>query len=107
MKKQILTVLFTAAASFLLLTACKNEPAKTEEKTPTDTVAMTQDTTSNAFDHLLVDNKKDPSCGMPTTAGIHDTAHYKDKVLGFCSKECKEAFQKEPEKLIAAAELKK
>lgn len=106
MKK--ITLAFLSAGMFcFLITACQNEPAKTEEKPKTDTVAMTQDSTGNAFEHLLVDNGKDPSCGMPTSVGIHDTAHYKDKVLGFCSKECKEAFQKDPEKLIAAAELKK
>lgn len=93
----------------LLAGACQSEPAKTEEKPATDSIAAMQvtDSTSNAFEHLLVDNQKDPSCGMPVSAGIHDTAHYKEKVLGFCSKECKEAFQKDPEKMIAAAEMKK
>ena len=56
---------------------------------------------------MIVDNRKDPSCGMPVTAGIGDTAHYKDKLIGFCSKECKEAFQKSPDAMIAAADLKK
>jgi YHS domain-containing protein len=107
MKKKLFTSALTSAIAVFLFTACQSGPAKTEEKPKTDTVAMTQDSSGNAFEHLLVDNGKDPSCGMPTSAGIHDTAHYKDKVLGFCSKECKEAFQKDPEKLIAAAELKK
>ncbi len=49
------------------------------------------------FDAALVDNKKDPSCGMPVTAGIEDTLHYKNKVLGFCSKECKDAFTAKPD----------
>ncbi len=55
----------------------------------------------------MVDNKRDPSCGMPVSAGIGDTAHYKGKVLGFCSKECKDEFLKDPEKNITAADLKK
>jgi YHS domain-containing protein len=42
----------------------------------------------------LVDNKKDSTCGMPLTAGIEDTLHYKGKVLGFCSTECKNEFVK-------------
>lgn len=42
----------------------------------------------------LVDNKRDTTCGMPLTAGIEDTLHYKGKVLGFCSKECKDEFVK-------------
>lgn len=89
----------------LLFNACKS--GTTTDKPATDSVAaMKTDSTSHALEHMLVDNKKDPSCGMPVTAGISDTAHYKDKVLGFCSKECKESFGKNPEGLIAAAELK-
>jgi YHS domain-containing protein len=54
----------------------------------------------------MVDNKKDPTCGMPVTAGISDTAHYENKVLGFCSPECKNEFAKNPKANLAAAELK-
>jgi YHS domain-containing protein len=53
----------------------------------------------------MVNNKKDPTCGMPVTAGISDTAHYKDKVIGFCSSGCKDEFKLAPEANIAAAEL--
>ena len=92
----------------LLAVACQSGKPKTEEKPAADTmVSMQKDTTVNIFEHMLVDNKKDPSCGMPVTAGISDTAHYKDKVLGFCSKECKDAFLKNPEANLAAAEIKK
>ncbi|MEO8172804.1 MAG: hypothetical protein ABI581_06960 [Sediminibacterium sp.] len=93
-------------AGCLLAVACSSGPDKTE-KPATDTVAMKSDSTANVLDHLLVNNKKDPACGMPVSAGIGDTAHYKNLVLGFCSKECKEAFEKNPEGLIAAAEIKK
>ena len=44
----------------------------------------------------LVDYKKDPACGMPLTAGLEDTTRYKGKLYGFCSKECKEEFLKNP-----------
>jgi YHS domain-containing protein len=54
----------------------------------------------------MVNNKKDPTCGMPVTAGISDTAHYKDKVIGFCSAGCKDDFKLAPEANIAAAEIK-
>ena len=54
----------------------------------------------------MVDNKKDPNCGMPVTAGIKDTVHYNGKVYGFCSDECKQAFLKNPEVLAKNAELK-
>jgi YHS domain-containing protein len=53
----------------------------------------------------MVNNKKDPTCGMPVTAGISDTAHYKDKVIGFCSSGCKDEFKLAPDANIAAAEL--
>lgn len=99
---------FVVMAGCLVFAACKSGADKAETKPAGDTsVAMQPDSTANAFEHLLVDNKKDPSCGMPVSAGISDTAHYKGKVLGFCSKECKANFEKEPEKLIAAAELGK
>jgi YHS domain-containing protein len=89
----------------LILSACESSTSKTE-KPNTDTVAM-QKEPANIFEHMLVDNRKDPSCGMPVTAGIGDTAHYKDKVLGFCSKECKDDFLKNPEANLAAADIKK
>ncbi|HEX7691182.1 MAG TPA: YHS domain-containing protein [Sediminibacterium sp.] len=91
-------------AGIAVFAACSSQP-KEEEKPAKDTLTMKTDTI--LFDHLLVDNKKDPSCGMPVSAGISDTAHYKTHVLGFCSKECKETFEKNPESYIAAAELKK
>jgi YHS domain-containing protein len=96
---------FLLIPAFFVMASCQQGSTKTE-KPVMDTTAMEKDTTQ-VFDHLLVDNKKDPSCGMPLTAGIGDTAHYKGKVLGFCSKECKEAFEKNPESMLAAAEIKK
>lgn len=99
--------LYFLAATCLTIVACQSGPTKTEAAPLKDTTAMQKDTSANIFEHLLVDNKKDPSCGMPTTAGIADTAHYKDKVLGFCSKECKDEFLKNPDANIAAADLKK
>jgi YHS domain-containing protein len=52
---------------------------------------------------LAFDYKKDPSCGMPLTAGVEDTLHYKGKLYGFCSKECKDAFLKDPASYVAQA----
>lgn len=110
MKTKQIALFFTGTlvGIALLFTACQNGPAKQEAKPETDTVAMKAgDTTTNIFEHMIVDNVKDPSCGMPVSAGINDTAHYKDHVLGFCSKECKAEFTKNPDGIIAAAELKK
>lgn len=93
----------------MLLTACngntnKNNSADTLSQTKGDTVAATQ---AVHYEIAFLDNKKDPSCGMPVTAGVSDTAHYETKVIGFCSTECKNEFLKNPKAGLAAAELKK
>ena len=46
--------------------------------------------------------KKDPVCGMPISAGLTDTSHYKNGVYGFCSAECKDEFIKSPAGYVAA-----
>lgn len=101
--------LFIFATGSILLSAsmagCKSGKEQ-GEKNVSDTMAMEQDS-NHMINHLIVDNQKDPSCGMPTSAGISDTVHYKDHVLGFCSKECREDFMKNPEAQLAAAALKK
>jgi YHS domain-containing protein len=85
--------------------ACQSKQPKESTPAPAATAIMPLDSTKS-YDIALVNNKKDPSCGMPVTAGIADTAHYKDKVLGFCGTECKNEFKKNPDALIAAAEMK-
>ena len=97
---------FTLIISFfagLFIISCNNNHE--ENKAPEITAITKTDTVK--FTAAMVDNQKDPSCGMPVSAGIEDTLHYKGKVLGFCSKECKDEFLKDPEKNIAAADLKK
>jgi YHS domain-containing protein len=89
----------------LTFTACDSSQPKETTPAPAATAIMPVDSTKS-YDIALVNNKKDPACGMPVTAGIADTAHYKDKVLGFCGTECKNEFNKHPEALIAAAEIK-
>lgn len=88
------------------LFACNNaqqEPTQTTDSS----MSIQQDTTAvPVFTAEMVDNKKDPTCGMPVTAGISDTAHYENKVLGFCAPECKNEFIKNPKASIAAAEMK-
>jgi hypothetical protein len=54
-----------------------------------------------------VDNKIDPSCMMPLTAGIGDTLHFRGLVLGFCSPECKSDFFTDPKGNLRLAQLKK
>ena len=99
--------------SFLIIglamfTACVAVSDKDKAPTvaPASTAIMPADSTKS-FDQSLVDNKKDPACGMPVTAGISDTLHYKNKVLGFCSTECKDSFVKDADKMFAVVEFKK
>lgn len=49
---------------------------------------------------VKVDNKIDPICEMVTAEHLSDTIHYNGKVLGFCSKGCKEMFAENPEKYV-------
>ena len=90
--------------STFLISACGNEAVVKKE----ETVKM-EAATEKTYPTSLVNNKKDPSCGMPVTAGIKDTAHYEKYILGFCSEECKKAtldsLQKNPKPVLAAAEI--
>jgi len=54
-----------------------------------------------SYKDIVFDLPKDPACGMPLTAGVSDTAHYKGKVYGFCAKECKDEFLKNPASYLA------
>ena len=102
MKSNIL--IFCIFLNVALISSCNNPSPAESAVTKSPVVAQAD---SIKFTASMVDNKRDPSCGMPLAAGIGDTAHYKNKVLGFCSKECKDEFLKDPEKNIAAADLKK
>jgi YHS domain-containing protein len=101
-KMSVGLMVFTCSIFF---TACGNDPASSTTTMDSTENAVTQDSVIS-YDISLVGNKKDPTCGMPVTAGISDTAHYDNKVLGFCSAGCKEEFLKNPKANIAAAEMK-
>ena len=93
------------SASFFA--ACGSQQTEKAEATKDTASMMSNDTASTkTYAVSMVDNKKDPTCGMPVTAGIGDTAHYDGHVLGFCSAECKAEFLKNPKAGLAAAELK-
>ena len=94
--------------SALFITSCGNDQVgkNQEEK---NNVADKSNTTpeQKTYPVSLVNNKKDPTCGMLVTDGISDTAHYEKYVIGFCASGCKDEFLKNPKANIAAAELKK
>lgn len=98
---------FAIMTGGLFLSACNSQQTSTNEVKKDSATSMTADTTkTTVFTTAMVDNKKDPTCGMPVTAGINDTAHYENHTIGFCSTECKNEFLKNPKAGLAAAELK-
>jgi YHS domain-containing protein len=88
----------------VVIASCNNTEAPKQEVTDT-TAASSMEAAATSFPVSMVNNKKDPTCEMPVTAGISDTAHYKDKVIGFCSSGCKDEFKLAPDAKIAAAEI--
>jgi YHS domain-containing protein len=89
-------------AALLLLAACNSQghqPAAGDSATTATTDAGMNDSL-HRYSLSVVDGKKDLVCGMPLTAALKDTAHYKGKVYGFCSDECKSAFIHTPEAYV-------
>ena len=88
----------------LFAMACNNTAQKSSTPAKQDSSMTINKPVESApvYTADMVVNKKDFSCGMPVSAGISDTAHYKGKAYGFCSKECKDEFLKTPEKYLAA-----
>ncbi|AEW03346.1 hypothetical protein A4D02_04830 [Niastella koreensis] len=84
-----------------VLFACKNSSdAKAVETAHKDSATVTKP--KQPFEGVAFASKMDLACGMMLSAGVTDTAHYKDKIYGFCSKECKEDFLKTPEAFLAS-----
>jgi YHS domain-containing protein len=86
--------------------ACNQGPKKEISSPAFNTAPAGTDSAKPKFTQAMVDNKKDPSCGMPVSAGIADTVHYNGKVYGFCSDECKQIFLKNPDSLSKSAVMK-
>ena len=107
--------------SALFITSCGNDQvgknqeeknnvadkSNTSSETKKEETMITEAAEQKTYPVSLVNNKKDPTCGMLVTAGISDTLHYGKYVLGFCAEGCKKEFLKNPKANIAAAELKK
>jgi YHS domain-containing protein len=89
----------------LLNAGCESAPSAAT--TPEKDTTMNGTAAASSYSVDLLSNQKDPSCGMPVSAGVSDTAHYNNYVLGFCSSECKAEFMKNPTAMLAAADLKK
>jgi YHS domain-containing protein len=93
-------------ASLLILSCGQTNDKANAASVDTNQVATMDTAAEKTYAVSLVNNKKDPTCGMPVTAGISDTTHYENLVLGFCSTECKNEFLKNPKANLAAAEVK-
>lgn len=87
--------------SVLLGAAACNNAAKEDKATGHEGHMHQEQSAAPKFTADMVDNKKDFACGMPVTAGISDTLHYEGKVYGFCAKECREEFLKDPKGYLA------
>jgi len=96
MKKTIVSFAVPAVIA-CLLSACGQKSNTTSNAAANGAAADT----THKYSLAMVVNKKDPSCGMPLTAGLEDTTHYKGQAYGFCSKECKNEFLKNPDGYIA------
>ena len=94
MKKFLLLI----SAAFYLI-SCANKQEQEEASSPEHSATIEKE---NKYTTEMVVNKKDFVCGMPTTAGISDTAHYKENAYGFCSSECKSAFLQDPTTYVAS-----
>ncbi|HAK11019.1 MAG TPA: hypothetical protein DIW54_11520 [Chitinophagaceae bacterium] len=97
-------LLVLASTCLLILSGCAGEekPTSAETMSPATTDSAAAETAR--FTPAMVYNKKDPSCGMPVTAGISDTAHYKGKVYGFCAEGCKQDFLAHADEMVTQIE---
>ena len=84
----------------ILLAACSSHSQK-ENAVDNTKDSVTVVAPANKFKNVNFASTKDLGCGMPLSASLEDTAHYKGKIYGFCSQECKEDFLKDPEGHIA------
>lgn len=91
--------IFIGAA--LLVIACNRSAKKHETRAPMP-MQVTADTAKATLKKLAFDSKTDLVCGMPVRAGVEDTLHYKGKLYGFCAKECKEEFLKDPQQYLTS-----
>ena len=80
------------ATTIGLFFSCKETATKQESPAGHKDGMSIKPVIKKDFGSTVFASKKDLSCGMPLTAGLEDTAHYKGKIYGFCSAECKQDF---------------
>ncbi|NNV56334.1 YHS domain-containing protein [Limnovirga soli] len=97
MKKTVITL----ALCTIVLFACNQSADKTAATKDTTAMTTVDTTVSNNLSSLTLAADKDKVCGMPISAGLGDTSLYKGAIYGFCSKECKDEFLKNPDGYLA------
>ena len=95
-------ILFAVLVMLALISCGENKAEKKISPVViSDTTVMTvTPVKEKEFAGVVFENKKDYICGMPISAGVSDTAHYKGKVYGFCATECKDEFLKNPQQYL-------
>lgn len=89
------------SVAVMLMISCGQSAENADKHAhPHDTSAATKADPYKDVDFAVA---KDLVCGMPLSAGVNDTCHYEGKVYGFCAKECKEEFLKDPAGYLSAA----
>lgn len=87
----------------ILLASCSSHSQKESSASNLKEIKSTEaQAPANKYANVTFASTKDLNCGMPLAAGIGDTAHYKGKIYGFCSTECKDDFLKDPAAHLAA-----
>lgn len=86
MKQQLSTSIGIFAILFWF--SCQNAPKQAAQPEQAAPAAASYTLSSNV----------DPVCGMKIDATVEDTAHYNDKIYGFCGPDCKQSFKAEPAK---------
>ena len=97
-------IFFTASIMSLALLACNDSKKENNEQPVQPTISASKDTASHMNMQVdenpalvkLSENRFDPICNMPVTAGVSDTLSYDGHVIGFCSPDCKAEFVKDP-----------
>lgn len=86
-----------------LILGC-NQQNITQAAKKGETIIVLKDTVKPNLNSLVFAVNKDLVCGMPISAGVIDTAHYKVKIYAFCAVECKDEFVKDPVLYITAGQ---
>ncbi len=95
--------LFLVFVIMVSIQSCKQQSkVDSVAETPKTVIDSSYIPENNRYQDVVFDSKKDLVCGMPTSAGVSDTLHYKDKLYGFCSKECKAEFVKNPSAFLTS-----